>query len=244
MKKHVVFVLLMAVLGLFPACSGSETTRKSPPPQPAPSPAPDGGYEPAPVWPPEENKPAPKPEPAPAPRPAPKPEPKPVPVPQPDVQPKPAPQDPLKAETGKILDLVNGVRKNKLRADNNLTSMAVAYAGAMGRAGQLTHSLNGQDLGKRLTQIHYSFSAAGENIAMGQPDGQAVFNAWMNSPGHKANILAAEFIATGVGAFKDTKGRMWWVQVFARQTVGDSFSAGREPKITCPGGLVDPSVED
>lgn len=46
------------------------------------------------------------------------------------------------------------------------------------------------------------FSAAGENIAMGQRTPVEVVNAWMNSPGHRSNILSPNFTQIGVGLAK------------------------------------------
>jgi len=61
-----------------------------------------------------------------------------------------------------------------------------------------------------------SFSAAGENIAMGQQTPQAVMNAWMNSAGHKANILSAVYSQIGVGMAKNSKGVLYWTQDFIK----------------------------
>jgi len=58
-----------------------------------------------------------------------------------------------------------------------------------------------------------SYSSAGENIAMGQPDAKSVVTAWMNSPGHRANILNAKFTKLGVGVYK-VNGTMYWSQEF------------------------------
>lgn len=60
------------------------------------------------------------------------------------------------------------------------------------------------------------FSTAGENIAMGQRTPEEVMNSWMNSPGHKANILGANFSQIGVGLAKDSNGRTYWTQMFIR----------------------------
>ncbi|MHB1153166.1 MAG: SafA/ExsA family spore coat assembly protein [Eubacteriales bacterium] len=56
-----------------------------------------------------------------------------------------------------------------------------------------------------------SYRTAGENIAMGQRTAQAVFNAWMNSPGHRANILNGAFKQIGVGYVADGN---YWTQMF------------------------------
>jgi len=60
------------------------------------------------------------------------------------------------------------------------------------------------------------FSSAGENIAMGQNSAAAVMNAWMNSPGHRANILSASYSQIGVGLAKDKNGRYFWTQMFIK----------------------------
>lgn len=60
------------------------------------------------------------------------------------------------------------------------------------------------------------FSAAGENIAYGQPTPQAVMNAWMNSAGHRANILGASYTYIGVGAAKNSQGVIYWTQEFVK----------------------------
>ena len=58
------------------------------------------------------------------------------------------------------------------------------------------------------------YMAAGENIAMGQQTPTAVMTAWMNSAGHKANILNSNFTEIGVGVAKDKNGTIYWTQQF------------------------------
>lgn len=60
------------------------------------------------------------------------------------------------------------------------------------------------------------FSAAGENIAMGQRTPQEVMNAWMNSPGHRSNILSPSYTEIGVGLAKDKSGKCYWTQMFIK----------------------------
>ena len=54
---------------------------------------------------------------------------------------------------------------------------------------------------------------AGENIAMGQPTPAAVMADWMNSKGHKENILRGEFTGIAVG-IAEKNGAKYWVQIF------------------------------
>ena len=56
-----------------------------------------------------------------------------------------------------------------------------------------------------------NYSAAGENIAKGQTSAQKVMNSWMNSSGHRANILSSKFTHIGVGYVADGK---YWTQMF------------------------------
>lgn len=60
-----------------------------------------------------------------------------------------------------------------------------------------------------------SYTACGENIAAGHPTPEAVVQGWMNSPGHRANILNEDFEEIGVGV-KNVNGSMQWVQLFLR----------------------------
>ncbi len=60
------------------------------------------------------------------------------------------------------------------------------------------------------------FSAAGENIAYGQRTPQAVMNDWMNSPGHRSNILSPSYNQIGVGVAKAANGTFYWTQMFIK----------------------------
>jgi uncharacterized protein YkwD len=80
---------------------------------------------------------------------------------------------------------------------------------------QFSHTRpNGQSCFTALQQFNVSYSTAGENIAYGQPDAQTVVNGWMNSPGHRANILNGSFKQTGIGVYRDAKGTYYWTQMF------------------------------
>ncbi|MCL2817893.1 MAG: SafA/ExsA family spore coat assembly protein [Clostridiales bacterium] len=60
------------------------------------------------------------------------------------------------------------------------------------------------------------FSSAAENIAKGQRTPQEVMNGWMNSAGHRANILSKTVTEIGVGAAKDANGTLVWTQMFLK----------------------------
>jgi hypothetical protein len=60
----------------------------------------------------------------------------------------------------------------------------------------------------------YSYGLKGENIAIGQDSAAEVMDAWMNSEGHRANILNSEFSSVGIGCFYQPDGSIGWVQLF------------------------------
>lgn len=65
-----------------------------------------------------------------------------------------------------------------------------------------------------MENVGINFSAAGENIAMGQSTPAQVMNAWMNSAGHRANILSGSYTQIGVGLAKNKNGICYWTQEF------------------------------
>lgn len=60
-----------------------------------------------------------------------------------------------------------------------------------------------------------SYRSAGENIAAGQRTPEEVMHAWMNSSGHRANILSADYTELGVGVAIGQRG-IYWVQLFRK----------------------------
>lgn len=67
-----------------------------------------------------------------------------------------------------------------------------------------------------MKQFGISYKAAGENIAKGQRTPAEVMKGWMNSPGHRANILSSSYTEIGVGYVTDSNGTTYWVQHFIR----------------------------
>lgn len=65
-----------------------------------------------------------------------------------------------------------------------------------------------------MKKFNISYRTAGENIAMGQKTPAQVVEAWMNSEGHRANILNANYTDLGVGVAKSSKGTIYWTQMF------------------------------
>jgi uncharacterized protein YkwD len=63
--------------------------------------------------------------------------------------------------------------------------------------------------------LQHTNQAVGENIAMGQPTTDVAVHDWMNSAGHRANILSSSYTQTGVAAYRTADGTIYWCQQFA-----------------------------
>ncbi|MHC1694266.1 MAG: SafA/ExsA family spore coat assembly protein [Eubacteriales bacterium] len=67
-----------------------------------------------------------------------------------------------------------------------------------------------------MSSFGLKYSSAAENIAYGQKTPREVVTAWMNSAGHRANILSGSYSHIGVGAAKKSNGTLYWTQMFMR----------------------------
>lgn len=87
--------------------------------------------------------------------------------------------------------------------------------GAMKRADEIqgTFSHTRPDGSAFYTAVDLDYRTCGENIAMGYPTPEAVVDGWMNSPGHRANILNGDFEGIGIGV-SEKDGTLYWVQIF------------------------------
>ncbi|GAB3255608.1 CAP domain-containing protein [Nocardioides dilutus] len=104
----------------------------------------------------------------------------------------------------------HGLRE--LRRTDCVQRFAVRQAKRMAKQEEMFH----QDLGPILEAC--GLNAVGENVAYGYPTGRSVVNdGWMNSPGHRANILNPDFRLMGIGARKGDNGRWYVAQVFGRK---------------------------
>lgn len=75
---------------------------------------------------------------------------------------------------------------------------------------------DGSDFSTVLAAEGVSYSGAGENIAYGQESPEAVMRQWMNSAGHRANILNSAFTEIGIGHYQTDSGVHYWTQLFVR----------------------------
>ncbi|WP_231491934.1 CAP domain-containing protein [Pedobacter sp. Leaf170] len=125
-----------------------------------------------------------------------------------------------------LLKLINDVRSKGcncgttamppvivLNWNNLLASAALGHSKDMNTNNYFSHtSLDGRSAGNRITAAGYKWTTYGENIAAGQSNEQAVFDAWINSEGHCKNIMNANFRDMGVA--KDGR---YWTQEFGKQ---------------------------
>lgn len=91
---------------------------------------------------------------------------------------------------------------------------------------------NGSSCFSVLSPLNITYYSAGENIAMGYFSASSVVNGWMNSPGHKANILGS-YSHMGVGY---TKSGYNWVQLFVGGCSSDSISVSGTKNLTITKG--------
>ncbi|WP_406859219.1 sigma-70 family RNA polymerase sigma factor [Streptomyces sp. HUAS MG47] len=103
-----------------------------------------------------------------------------------------------------------------LRLDPKLTEAARRHGRDMVAQGYFDHaSPDGRNVDSRISDAGYSWSAVGENLAMGQGDPGAVVGDWMDSSGHRRNLLDCQYRDTGVAAVSGPDGTVW-VQTLAK----------------------------
>ena len=131
-----------------------------------------------------------------------------------------------------VIDLVNEERAAHglppLSYDYQLAEAARGHSEDMAIQDYFSHtSLDGRIPSNRIADAGYSYNSYGENIAAGYRTPEAAMNGWMTSPGHRANILGANFCDIGVGYAYQAGSEYghYWTQNFGRKRgVG-----------TCPG---------
>lgn len=119
-----------------------------------------------------------------------------------------------------VQQVVNLVNQERAKAGlSPVTADASIEAAALVRAKETETSFShtrpdGSSFSTALVQQGVRFFGAGENIAWGQKTPEQVMNGWMNSEGHRANILNAKFTKIGVGYYQNASGTNYWTQLF------------------------------
>ncbi len=121
--------------------------------------------------------------------------------------------------TARVLTLVNAEREkagcSPVTVDSKLTKAAQDHSQDMADHQNMSHTgSDGSSMSDRLARVGYRFSTAGENVAAGYGTAESVMDGWMNSPGHKANILNCAFKEIGIGLAGPGN---YWTQDFGSQ---------------------------
>lgn len=131
------------------------------------------------------------------------------------------------SELDQVLALTNAERAKvgcgALKINNTLAIVAQAHAIDMAENDFFDHnSLNGASPFDRMQAAGYNFSSAAENIAAGYSTPATVMDGWMNSAGHRSNILNCNYTEIGIGFYRlandtgDVNYVWYWVQDFGR----------------------------
>lgn len=131
---------------------------------------------------------------------------------------------PIQAEASElaeaVLKLVNKERSQRnlprLKLDHRLTQASENHSVEMADRQKLSHQFR-FDVGTRAYQVGFRYQYVGENIAVGFNSPESVVKGWMNSPGHRRNILDRAFTHLGVGAAICDRGRVYWTQIFGTE---------------------------
>ncbi len=123
-----------------------------------------------------------------------------------------------------VFQQINQIRQNYglglLRWNCQLVAAAQNHSQDMARTRKMSHTgSNGSQLTERVKRFGYSYSYIAENVAAGQKTPEEVVNSWMNSPGHRQNILSPHITEMGVGysyVLGDRYGT-YWTQVFGNR---------------------------
>ncbi|WP_433537451.1 CAP domain-containing protein [Micromonospora sp. CA-249363] len=124
----------------------------------------------------------------------------------------------VSAQAREVVDLVNAERAKAgckaLSIDDKLMTAAQRHSQDQADHSKMSHTgSDGSDTGVRLDRVGYAWRTYGENVAWNQKTPAAVMDAWMNSSGHRANILNCAFTEIGVGIASSNG--PYWTQVFA-----------------------------
>jgi uncharacterized protein YkwD len=125
----------------------------------------------------------------------------------------------MSAEEAEVLRLVNAERAEAgcraLVSNDTLLGTARAHSTDMATRNFFSHTNpDGQSPFDRMRQAGYQGRMMGENIAAGQTSPAAVMEAWMNSSGHRANILNCGYKEIGIGLHAGGSMRLYWTQNF------------------------------
>jgi uncharacterized protein YkwD len=119
-----------------------------------------------------------------------------------------------------LLDLHNSKRGAlfPLVVNDKLSTAARKHAEWMAKNNTMSHNQGRRTVADRAKAEGYGWNYVGENIAMGYTDVNSVFEGWMNSAGHRANIMNRNYKDIGFGVATTSKGTLYWCVVFGSQS--------------------------
>ena len=124
----------------------------------------------------------------------------------------------------RIFDLINAERSHEglrpLVFNERLDRMAKIQADNMARFQKMAHTLPDASLPTLNDRVHYvgyPYGRIAENVALGYPNAETVVEGWMNSSGHRRNILDRDVVETGIAIARSSAGGLYYCQVFGRQ---------------------------
>lgn len=124
----------------------------------------------------------------------------------------------------RIFDLINAERRHQglrpLVFNAQLNQMARIQAQNMAYFQRMAHTLPNASLptlGDRAHYVGYTYGRIAENVALGYPNAETVVEGWMNSRGHRQNILDSGVLETGIAVARSATGGLYYCQVFGRQ---------------------------
>jgi uncharacterized protein YkwD len=120
-----------------------------------------------------------------------------------------------------LLQMLNAERQKigapPLRISSQLAQAAQRHADDMAKNNFLSHEgSDGSTMESRIQETGYAFSAIAENVAGGQPTPESVIQTWLNSSGHRRNMLNPEYTEIGIGYATNSSSQYthYWTQVF------------------------------
>ncbi|MDW8071279.1 MAG: CAP domain-containing protein [Anaerolineae bacterium] len=121
-----------------------------------------------------------------------------------------------------LIELINAERQKHglppLRINSTLMQVAQMHSQNMAERDFFDHvdPATGMDACQRIASAGYAVRACAENLAAGYRTAQTVFQAWMHSPQHRANLLSPDFAEIGLGYAEGGRYGYYWTANLAR----------------------------
>jgi uncharacterized protein YkwD len=136
----------------------------------------------------------------------------------------------LSADEKALVELANKARAEEklppLKVNALLCKAARQHTINMGKQEKMSHELDGKKVGQRVAEVGYDYRKVGENLAMSKPKTDAddpppapadIHKMWMESKGHRANILEPKYREIGINMGISAKGTYYYTVVFGVQ---------------------------